>query len=259
MTRTRLRQLMLGAIIPTTAAAVMTVGLSAATATVAHAATPSTSVVARGTGTGTGAGTVTTAKTGPVRPAFRVLAPGEHGWRIPVAKRILHVPSHSDWYGSLLRHHVVRFKAHHHLGTQPLIGPRTWSALQHLRRVERIEHSRHSILRVARAQVGDPYVYGAAGPNAFDCSGFVQYVYHHATGRLLPRVGSAQYAVGHPISRSQARPGDLIAFYSGGYIYHVAIYAGHGMMYHAPHTGTVVHKAPIYSGNVRFARLLPRA
>jgi cell wall-associated NlpC family hydrolase len=247
MTRTRLRQLMLGALIPTTTAAVMTVGL-AVTGTTAQAATPSTSVSAR----------ATTAKAHAPAPGFRVLVPGERGPRIRVAKQILHVPSGSDRYGSVLERHMVGFKRHHHLGTRPLIGLPTWHALQRHRRDAHLLRERHSILHVARAQVGDPYVYGAAGPNAFDCSGFVQYVYHHATGRMLPRVGSAQYAVGHPISRSQARPGDLIAFYSGGYIYHVAIYAGHGLMYHAPHTGTVVHKEPIYSSNVRFARLLPR-
>jgi cell wall-associated NlpC family hydrolase len=255
MTRTRLRQLMLATLVPTTAAAVMTVGLSTATLTPANAATPST-VVSTATAR---TGAMTAAKSRSRTPAFRVLTPGDTGWRIRVAKQILNVPSRSPLYGGGLRNHVVRFKARHHLGAQPAIGRRTWVALQHRRRVERIDHTRHAILRVARAHVGDPYVYGAAGPYAFDCSGFVQYVYHHATGRLLPRVGSAQYAVGHPISRSQARPGDLIAFYSGGYIYHVAIYAGHGMMYHAPHTGTVVQKAPIYSSNVRFARLLPRA
>jgi cell wall-associated NlpC family hydrolase len=250
MTRTRLRRLMLGALIPTTTVAVMTVGLSV-DGTTAQAATTSTSVSTAGAAKAT-------ARSQAHTTGFRVLTPGERGWRIRVAKRILHVPSHSDRYGLLLRQHVVRFKAAHHLDPRPPIGARTWSALQYKQRFDRIEHTRHSIMRVARAQVGDPYVYGAAGPNAFDCSGFVQYVYHQATGRLLPRVGSAQYAVGHPISRSQARPGDLIAFYSGGYIYHVAIYAGHGLMYHAPHTGTVVHKERIYSSNVRFARLLPR-
>jgi len=111
---------------------------------------------------------------------------------------------------------------------------------------------------VARAHLGDPYVYGAAGPHAFDCSGFVQFVYRQAVGRTLPRVGYAQYAVAKPEKRSAAQVGDLVAFYSGGSIYHVAIYAGHGTIYHAPHTGTVVQRAPIYSGNVRFARLLPR-
>jgi cell wall-associated NlpC family hydrolase len=228
----------------------MTVGLSVA-GTTAQAATPSTSV-------STTVGAKATTKSRAHTAGFRVLTPGEHGRRIRVAKRILHLPSHSDRYGALLSRHVVRFKARHHLDPGPPIGRPTWSALQRKQRFDRIEHERHSILRVAHAQVGDPYVYGAAGPNAFDCSGFVQYVYHHATGRMLPRVGSAQYAVGHRVSRSQARPGDLIAFYSGGYIYHVAIYAGHGLMYHAPHTGTVVHKEPIYSRNVRFARLLPR-
>jgi len=239
MTRTRLRQRLLGALIPTTVA--LSVGL--ALATTAQAASPTSRVV--------------TARHS--APAFRTVVPGDASWRIPVVKRILHVPSRSTVYGHRLRHRVVHFKQDHRLAATPLIGERAWHALKHWQGVERIVVKRHAIIRVARAHVGDPYVYGAAGPHAFDCSGFVQFVYRQATGRTLPRVGSAQFAAARPESRHAARPGDIVAFYSGGYIYHVAIYAGHGMIYHAPHTGTVVHRAPIFSGNVRFGRLLPRS
>jgi cell wall-associated NlpC family hydrolase len=245
MSRTRLRQFTLGAFLPTITAVGLTLGLawsSPAQAASPTAAPDRTTVSARSHATA----------------GFRILGPGDAGGRIVLAKRILRLRSRSDVYGHALQRRIVGFKRKHHLAATPMIGPPTWHRLQHLQRRERITHKRHVIIRVARAHVGDPYVYGAAGPHAFDCSGFVQYVYRHATGRLLPRVGSAQYAVGRPEPRGAARPGDLVAFFSGGYIYHVAIYAGHGMIYHAPHTGTVVQRQAIFSGNVRFARLLPR-
>ncbi len=110
----------------------------------------------------------------------------------------------------------------------------------------------------ARAQLGKPYVYAAAGPNSFDCSGLTMMAWR-AGGVALPHWSVAQFAQAKKIPASQARPGDLL-FYAydvsnPGTIHHVALYIGGGMMIHAPHTGDVVREAAVYSeGLIGFAR-----
>jgi cell wall-associated NlpC family hydrolase len=82
-------------------------------------------------------------------------------------------------------------------------------------------------LNTAAAQKGDPYRYGAAGPNAFDCSGLALYSYGKA-GKSLPRTAQAQYNKTRRISSSSLQPGDLVFIgTSPGSIYHVGIYAGY--------------------------------
>ena len=90
-----------------------------------------------------------------------------------------------------------------------------------------------------------PYVWGGNGPRAFDCSGFTRYVYRKAVNRYLPRTSRAQYAAVRSISRAQLRPGDLVFFRSSsGRVYHVAIYAGGGRIWHAssPRTGVLLSR-----------------
>jgi cell wall-associated NlpC family hydrolase len=111
------------------------------------------------------------------------------------------------------------------------------------------------VLEVARAQTGKWYRFGAAGPTNFDCSGLTMYAYR-AVGVSLPRNANAQKAYGTRISRSEARPGDLVLFLSGGSAYHAAIYAGDGYMYDAPHPGAQVGKHKIWSSNIIFRRLV---
>ncbi len=97
-------------------------------------------------------------------------------------------------------------------------------------------------VRTALAQVGDPYVWGAAGPNAFDCSGLMQYAYA-AAGISLPHSSAMQSTMGVPVSRSELRPGDLIFFYSP--VSHVGMYIGNGQMVHASTSGQPVKIAPV--------------
>src|SRR4051794_20568051 len=94
----------------------------------------------------------------------------------------------------------------------------------------------------ALAQQGKPYVWAAAGPNSFDCSGLVQYAYK-AAGISLPHSSSAQASMGTAVTRAQLQPGDLIAFYSP--VSHIGIYIGNGQMVHAPTSGDVVKVASI--------------
>ncbi|MFE0625386.1 NlpC/P60 family protein [Streptomyces sp. NPDC058864] len=94
----------------------------------------------------------------------------------------------------------------------------------------------------AYGSLGLPYVWGATGPSAYDCSGFTQAAWRSA-GVSLPRTTYTQINAGTRISRSQLEPGDLVFFYSG--ISHVGLYVGNGMMIHAPRTGDVVKLAPV--------------
>ncbi|MFG2450831.1 NlpC/P60 family protein [Streptomyces sp. NPDC048512] len=94
----------------------------------------------------------------------------------------------------------------------------------------------------AYSKLGSPYVWGATGPNAFDCSGLTQAAYRSA-GVSLPRTTYAQINAGQRVSRSELQPGDLVFFYSG--ISHVGIYVGDGQMIHAPNPSAPVRLAPI--------------
>ncbi|MFI7297265.1 NlpC/P60 family protein [Streptomyces sp. NPDC050121] len=94
----------------------------------------------------------------------------------------------------------------------------------------------------AYSKLGSPYVWGATGPNAFDCSGLVLASYRSA-GVSLPRTTYAQIGAGQRISRSELLPGDLVFFYSG--ITHVGLYIGNGQMIHAPNPSAPVRVAPI--------------
>jgi cell wall-associated NlpC family hydrolase len=82
----------------------------------------------------------------------------------------------------------------------------------------------------ALAQVGDAYVYGAGGPDAFDCSGLMQYAYS-AAGVSLPHSSRSQSQMGAPVSVGDLQPGDLLFYYSP--TSHVAMYVGNGKMVHA--------------------------
>jgi cell wall-associated NlpC family hydrolase len=111
-----------------------------------------------------------------------------------------------------------------------------------------------SVLAVAARYVGTPYIYGGTTPRGFDCSGYVGYVYRQL-GVRLPRTANQQMHATHRVSRSQARPGDLVFFVSGSRAYHVGIYAGGGKMYDSPRTGKTIQKRAIWSASVVFGRV----
>ncbi|MER7106547.1 C40 family peptidase [Streptomyces sp. NPDC000229] len=94
----------------------------------------------------------------------------------------------------------------------------------------------------AYGALGKPYVWGATGPSAFDCSGLIQAAWRSA-GVSLPRTTYSQIDAGRRVSRSALAPGDLVFFYSG--ISHVGLYVGDGKMIHAPRPGAPVRIAPI--------------
>ena len=98
-------------------------------------------------------------------------------------------------------------------------------------------------LRWALTRQGDPYVWGAAGPNEFDCSGLVMWAYAHV-GISLDHYTGDQWNEGEHISRSQLEPGDLVFFFPD--IGHVGMYVGNGMMIDAPTYGQPVQVQPVF-------------
>ncbi|ELP62330.1 NlpC/P60 family protein [Streptomyces turgidiscabies] len=98
-------------------------------------------------------------------------------------------------------------------------------------------------LAFARAQVGKPYVWGATGPDSYDCSSLTQAAWR-AAGVSLPRTTYDQVNAGTTVPLSDIQPGDLVFFYEG--ISHVGLYIGNGMMIHAPKPGAYVREESIF-------------
>ena len=101
-----------------------------------------------------------------------------------------------------------------------------------------------AVVAFALAQLGDAYVYGASGPNAWDCSGLTSAAWAQA-GVSLPHSSSAQSGTGTPVSGSDLQPGDLVFYYSP--ISHVGMYIGNGMIVHAANPGAGVTVSGLYS------------
>ena len=117
--------------------------------------------------------------------------------------------------------------AMHHNSPHARPGARTLRAFEKHQRA-----LRDSVVRLALAQVGTPYVHGGETPEGYDCSGLVQYVY----GRLYltpPRLAAHQARIGAPIRRDMLRPGDILAFGVSDSVTHVGIYVGDRKFVHA--------------------------
>ena len=93
----------------------------------------------------------------------------------------------------------------------------------------------------AESKIGDPYVWGATGPNSFDCSGLVQQAYA-AAGVALGRTTYQQVLEGSPVTQGDLEPGDLV-FPDAG---HVQLYVGNGEVIEAPYTGADVREVPMW-------------
>lgn len=105
-----------------------------------------------------------------------------------------------------------------------------------------------SVVALAKEQVGKPYVWGATGPDKFDCSGLVQYVYQHAAGINLPRTTYDQVKVGQTVPLDQLQAGDLVFWGSETAPYHVAIYIGNNQYVNSatPDQGTILQNMSSY-------------
>lgn len=131
---------------------------------------------------------------------------------------------------------------------EPVLTPTTVTASSELGQ---------QIVNEAAKYLGTPYVWGGTTPDGFDCSGLVQYVFY-TLGIDISRVSQTQFNEGVPVSKGDLQPGDLVFFESNGDVHHVGIYAGNGMMIHAPRTGDVVRfqsiETPYYQSEYAGAR-----
>jgi cell wall-associated NlpC family hydrolase len=181
----------------------------------------------------------------------------------------LHVRPNSGYFGPRTLAAVKRFQRGHHIPRTGVVATRTWKALgvrPSARAASRSAQRRpapaastattardQKVLRLAARQSGKRYRYGGTGPNSFDCSGMVRYVYAHVGVRLPHSSGGIRQKV-RRISRASVRPGDLVFVQSHGRVFHVAIYAGRGYWYEAsnPRIGIGKHKA--WSRSVTYGR-----
>jgi cell wall-associated NlpC family hydrolase len=120
-------------------------------------------------------------------------------------------------------------------------------------------------LSFALDQLGKPYVWGAEGPDSYDCSGLTMRAYESA-GYQLPRTAAEQSMVGTPVDVADLLPGDLLFYATDpsdlATVHHVVMYAGAGLVVHAPHSGDVVRLGPMwlgpeYAGAVRVVDAAP--
>ena len=98
------------------------------------------------------------------------------------------------------------------------------------------------IVNYAYNFLGRPYVWGAVGPDTFDCSGFTSYVYRHCAGIEITRTTYTQINVGVPVSYNNMQPGDLVFTYNNE---HVGIYVGSGMYINATYPGSTIRVTPV--------------
>ena len=106
-------------------------------------------------------------------------------------------------------------------------------------------------VKFAMSQLGDPYVWAAAGPNSWDCSGLTMMAWA-AAGVSLPHSSRMQSGMGSPVSIGALQPGDLVFYYSP--VSHVAMYIGGGKIVHAPHSGANVEVADLHRMPITGAR-----
>ncbi len=105
------------------------------------------------------------------------------------------------------------------------------------------------VIELAKEQIGKPYLWGSEGPDSFDCSGLVYYVFKESIDMTLPRTSRDQYKIGEEVSKSDLQVGDLLfsSSRSDKVITHVGIYMGDGKMIHSPNSGKNVEISDISS------------
>nr|WP_212780613.1 C40 family peptidase [Lactobacillus corticis] len=139
------------------------------------------------------------------------------------------------------------------------IGTNQWIMAKYTRKVTKKKKAKRTttaqatskaaaVVSLAKAQLGKRYVWGATGPNSFDCSGLTQYVYSHAAGINITRTTYTQVNQGRTVSMNSLKPGDLLFWGSASAPYHVGIYVGNGKYVHAatPSQGVIEQTLSVY-------------
>lgn len=185
------------------------------------------------------------------------------------------MPVVTGYFGTMTQTYVKQLQRAAHLRQTGVVNKKTW------RKVGRVRFSAPAaaapapaparkparasgstaarVMAIARSLRGIPYVATGYSPSqGFNCSSYTQYVFERVGINLGGAYTVTQYASTRHISRSQARPGDLVFYYNykNDFLGHVGIYAGNGMFWHAPRTGRVVSLDPIYSSKVKFSRAI---
>lgn len=214
------------------------------------------------------------------RGSKKYLRNGKSGADVVRLQRALtasgHKVSDTGWFGPMTRNAVKSYQRSVGLKATGTANTATWSALQDgkvgkkasvkkkstkkkaSKKKSSKKSSKSSSSKAKRAvsyaykQIGDPYRYGATGPNSWDCSGLTGGAWK-AAGVKIPRTSQAQYRGLKKVSKSNLRPGDLVTFYGGRS--HIGIYVGNGNIIHASRPGTPVNKMKMkympYAGAVR--------
>ena len=246
---------------PRTAAAVLSVGLTVGGGAAITVATAPQAASAATTTTTLTAGQVRGNAPISSRPLIRFR---DSGKTVKYIQKVLRIRQ-DGWFGNSTVAALVKFQRSWGLRPTGYMDKLTWGRLTWAYNHKRFYgpygrtaakastfHAR--VLREAAKLKGRPYRYGGTTPRGFDCSGYTGYVYKKA-GKKLPRTSRAQYSATKHLSRKAARPGDLVFFKSGGgSVYHVGIYAGGNMLWHASRPGRPVAKAKIWTSRVAFGR-----
>jgi len=194
--------------------------------------------------------------------SYPALQYGRTGAAVRYLQQRLHVTPTSGWFGPITRNAVKKYQAVHRLPQTGKLSVPMWHALgvKYVRPAPEPTTPApgsnafyQKVLAEAARHKGARYVFGAEGPNAFDCSGFTQYVYKMA-GKYIPRTASQQRRYLHVISKSQVKAGDLVFVRSGSGASHVAIYAGGGKWWESSRPGTPLGLDKAWTTNVSYGR-----
>ncbi|WP_165485457.1 C40 family peptidase [Protofrankia symbiont of Coriaria ruscifolia] len=189
-----------------------------------------------------------------------LLSLGSQGDAVAQVQNQLGISADGD-FGPQTESGVRSFQAGAGLVVDAVVGPLTWDALfgtsasQAPAPGEASASVAAAAISIAEQQIGKPYLYGGSGPDAFDCSGLIQYAYAQI-GVSIPRTTYNQFAALRPVSRADAHPGDVIFFLDAeGQAYHDGLYAGNGQMIVSRHPGTYVQYQEIWTDDYRIGRV----
>lgn len=190
--------------------------------------------------------------------AHPTLRLGDRGEPVRILKVKLGFDNPNGYYSDYVKFRVKYFEWKNGLKPDGVVDTLVWRKLgvPLLKKPEPgTQRFADIVLTVAKHYEGKPYVYGAEGPNAFDCSGYVGYVFDKALGIDLPRSsGSITYATNR-VSSQYKRPGDIVFVNKGSGVSHVAIYAGNGKWWESTRPGEYTDLNSAWTSSVFYGRV----